>query len=158
MLNAINSTSLHNIRKAALFILPIALIGCSSSQLPDIQPNTRTDTQHQEAKAYLQQLKAESQNAAFMVHFIAKEREENCNAPYTKSTLEALAKFDPIVAEGTALQSYSTTAVFPAYLSALKVTMNCDSNQWMKDVNEYVTTSPVFKTNVEMLRSTSSTL
>ncbi|CED57933.1 putative lipoprotein (plasmid) [Aliivibrio wodanis] len=127
---------MSTVQKLGLLILPTLLMGCSAND---------------NAKHYLAQIDAVSPSQAFIMDFVATEREKHCHVPYTKSALEAL-KNDAMVIVATPLKTYVSEAEFPAYMTAFNATMNCDSYQWQEDMRAYVLHSTEFKTHIDELR------
>lgn len=127
---------MSTVQKLGLLILPTLLMGCSAND---------------NAKHYLAQIDAVSPSQAFIMDYVATEREKHCNVPYTKSALEALIN-DAMVIVAVPLKTYVSDVEFPAYMTAFNATMNCDSHQWQEDMRAYVLHSTEFKTYIDELR------
>lgn len=132
-----------NTIQITLAALTVSLIACSNT------PSTGSDEQ---AQLFINQLDTLSPARAYSVDFIAQERVNHCNATYTKKELERLNKTDYMVALTTSFKTYVTPDEFPAFVTAIKKTRDCDSDQWAKDVKAYLSNSMEFKADIDARR------
>ncbi|MGR5096974.1 hypothetical protein ACPV5O_26795 [Vibrio maritimus] len=107
--------------------IALVLAGCQSSNVES------TSTQN-----YLSELDKVAPNHAFMTKWIAQARQEKCAAPYTIEALKQLSESDPMVVIGASFRESIPRSEFPTYLTAMKQSFDCDSEQWIKRFKQYL--------------------
>lgn len=91
-------------------------------------------------------------DTGFMIELVGKARQASCHIPFTQTERERLST-DPMVVIGGKLKQWVKPNEFPVFLDVINATMNCNSAQWVKDMNHQLATSMKFKAKLDQTKA-----